>query len=212
MVAAAFVLLSVVAGVTWSSQRADLAGQEAQVEELVGRLADLRQQHEERLQADVLASLGISRSRVDVDTAVIESLLGVAFTWDSGPAYETARDRLKDRYGLSEDDEFLQEFMSPPRFNEDVDGQRYYYVDAAGLNSALGEDPDIEVAQVRASDYSYVVLVDVEITSDVVTQNDSSSESVTAHRPVLLFVTVDATQTVSDLRGVPAGAATLRSH
>ncbi|MFD2794662.1 hypothetical protein ACFS27_13980 [Promicromonospora vindobonensis] len=211
VIAAALVVVSIVAGLTWNAQHVDLARQEARIDELAGRLADVEQENDERVEVNVLESLGVSRSRMDTDAAVIESLLDVAFTWDSGVAYDEARERLKDRFGLTEDDVFLQEFMPPSRFNEVRDGQRYYYIDAVGLNSAIGDDPDIEVVEVRASDYAYAVLVDIAITSDAVSRNDANSASVTAHRPMLLFVTVDADGAVSELSGVPASGSTRHS-
>ena len=207
----ALALVWILANLTWGAQRVDVAEQEARIDALAGELADIQQKNEELVEASVLESLGASRSRMDTDASLIESLLDTAFTWDSGLAYEAARERLKDRFDLAEDDVFLQEFMPPSRFNEDGDGQRFYYIDAVGLNSAPHDDPDIEVVQVRANDYTYAVLVDIAVTSDAVTQNNAGSENVTAHRKMLLFVTVDAARAVSDLHGVPASGETRHS-
>lgn len=211
MIATALALVWILANLTWGAQRVDLAKQEARIDALVGQLVDVQQKNEARAEANVLESLGASRSRMDTDASLIESLLDTAFTWDSGLAYEAAREQLKDRFDLAEDDVFLQEFMPPSRFNEDGDGRRFYYIDAVGLNSAPQDDPDIEAVQVRANDYTYVVLVDIEVTSDAVTRNDASSESVTAYRQMLLFVTVDAARTVSGLHGVSASGETRHS-
>ncbi|MGW6600525.1 hypothetical protein [Streptomyces sp. NPDC055036] len=211
VIAAVLVAVATVAGLTWSSQRAELAGQEARIREVKEQLAGIQKKNAERVDADVLQALGISRNRLSTDGGRIKSLLEMTFTWDSGQRYEMARERLKSRFGLTENDVFLKSFMPPSRFNEDEQGRRYYYIDMAGLNSALGEDPGIEVVDVKADDYTYAVLADVEVTSDAVTQNSTSRASVTALRRMLLFVTVDAQGTVSNLTGVPASAETRHS-
>ncbi|MFE4334025.1 hypothetical protein ACFRQM_32820 [Streptomyces sp. NPDC056831] len=209
--AAVLVVVATVAGLTWSSQRAGLAGQEARISEVEGQLAGIQKKNDEQVDADVLQALGVSRNRLGTDGEIIKSLLGMTFTWDSGQRYEEARERLKSRFGLTENKVFLKSFMPPSRFNEDAQGRRYYYIDTVGLNSALGEDPDIEVVDVKTGDYTYAVMADIEVTSDAVTQNSASNASVTAHRRVLLFVMVDAQGKVSDLSGVPASGETRHS-
>ncbi|MET9656337.1 hypothetical protein [Streptomyces sp. NPDC006510] len=209
--AAVLVVVATVAGLTWSSQRASLAEQEARISEAEGQLAGIRKKNDEQVDADVLQALGVSRNRLGTDGAIIKSLLGMTFTWDSGQRYEEARERLKRRFGLTENKVFLKSFMPPSRFNEDTQRRRYYYLDTIGLNSALGEDPDVEVVDVKAGDYTYAVMADVEVTSDAVTQNSASNASVTANRRVLIFVTVDAQGKVSNLSGVPASGETRHS-
>lgn len=209
-IAAVLAVVAVLAGLTWSAQRADLETQEKRIGEIEGQLADIEQKRSERVDADILESLGLSRNRLDGDAAVIDSLLDAAFTWDSGQAYAAARERLKDRFGLTEDDVFLREFVPPSRFNEDDEGNRYYYIDTVGMNSSPGDDPDIEVVDVQAGDYTYAVLADVEITSDAVIQDDASND-IAVSRQMLLFATVDAEGAVSDLSGVPASGVTRHS-
>ncbi|GHB82176.1 hypothetical protein GCM10010306_090920 [Streptomyces umbrinus] len=209
--AAVLTVVATVAGVTWSSQHAALAGQEAQINDIEGHLAGIQKKNAEQVNADVMAALGVSQNRLSTDGERIKSLLSMAFTWDSGQSYEAARESLKARFGLTENETFLKSFMPPSRFNEDSQGRRYYYIDTIGLNSALGADPDIEVVDVKAGIYTYATLADVEVTSDAVTQNKSSKASVTAHRHALLFVTVDAQGKVSNLSGVPASGETRHS-
>jgi hypothetical protein len=199
------------AGVTWGSQHAALAEQEAQINNIEGHLAGIQKRNAAQVNADVMAALGVSQNRLGVDGERITSLLSMAFTWDSGQSYEAARERLKSRFGLTENETFLKSFMPPSRFNEDSQGRRYHYIDTVGLNSDLGSDPDIEVVDAKAGVYTYAALVDVEVTSDAVTQNKSSKASVTAHRRALLFVTVDAQGRVSNLSGIPANGETRHS-
>lgn len=209
--AAVLAVVATVGGVTWSSQHAALVEQEAQINDVEGHLAAVQKSRAEQVNADVMAALGVSQSRLSTDGERIRSLLSMVFTWDSGQSYEAARESLKSRFGLTENEMFLKSFMPPSRFNEDSQGRRYYYIDTVGLNSALGADPDIEVIDAKAGVYTYAVLADVEVTSDATSQNKASKASVTAHRRTLLFVTVDAQGKVSNLSGVPASGETRHS-
>ncbi|MDX3020151.1 hypothetical protein [Streptomyces acidiscabies] len=209
--AAVLAAVATVAGVTWCSRHTALAEQEARITDAEEQLAGIRKKNAEQVNADVMAALGVSQNRLSTDGERIKSLLSTAFTWDSGQSYEAARESLKSRFGLTENETFLKSFMPPSRFNEDSRGRRYYYIDTVGLNSSLGADPDIEVVDVKAGVYTYSVLADVEVTSDAVSQNKASKASVTAHRRALLFVTVDAQGSASDLSGVPASGETRHS-
>ncbi|KAB7839530.1 hypothetical protein [Streptomyces mobaraensis] len=209
---AVLAVVATVAGMTWSSQRVTLAEQEAQISDVEGQLAGIQKKNAEQVNADVTAALGVSQNRLSTDGERIKSLLSMAFTWDSGQSYEAARESLKSRFGLTENETFLKSFMPPSRFNEDAQRRRYYYIDAVGLNSALGEDPGIEVVDVKAGVYTYAVLADTEVTFDAVSQNQASKASVTAHRRALLFATVDAQGKVSNLSGVPASGETRYSR
>ncbi|MBK3582440.1 hypothetical protein JHN49_01405 [Streptomyces sp. MBT57] len=206
--AALLAVVATVAGTTWSRQHAILTDQEAQIKAIEVRLAGITKKNAEQANADVMAALGVSQNRLSSDGERITVLLSMVFTWDSGQGYEAARESLKSRFGLSENETFLRSFMPPSRFNEDSQGRRYHYIDTVGLNSALGADPDIEVVDVKAGLYTYAVLADVEVTSDAASQNKSSKASVTAHRRALLFVTVDAQGKVSNLSGTPASGET----
>ncbi|MFC9756688.1 hypothetical protein [Streptomyces sp. NPDC056921] len=208
---AILVVVATVASLTWSSQRASSAEQKVWIGEVEGRLAGIQKQNDEQADADVLQALGASRNRLGTDGEIIKALLGMAFTWDSGQRYEEARERLKSRFGLTENQVFLKSFMPPSRFSEDTQGRRFYYIDAVGLNSALGEDPNIEVVDVKAGDYTYAVMANVDATSDAVNQKSASKARTTAHRQVLLFVTVGAQGKVSNLSGVPASGETRHS-
>lgn len=210
--AAVLAVVATVASVTWSSQHAALAEQEAQINDVEGQLAGIKKKNAELVHEDVMTALGVSQNRLSTDGERITSLLSMALTWDSGQGYEAARESLKSRFGLTENEIFLKSFMPPSRFNEDSQGRRYYYIDTVGLNSALGADPDIEVVDVKADVYTYAVLADVEVTSDAASQNKASKASVTAHRRALLFVTVDAQGKASNLSGTPASGETRYSR
>ncbi|WP_030895981.1 hypothetical protein [Streptomyces sp. NRRL F-5053] len=204
-------VLMVVTGVSWVGQHEGLERQQARIDALEGRLKTAQLKKSERANQDVLKATGASRSRLRSDASIIAGLVDAVFTWGSGEAYAQARTRLKRRYGLSERSKFLTRFMPPTHYNEDADGRRYYYIDTPGMNSAVSGDPEIEVVKVAAGDYTYAVLVDVEVTADSVKRNNANKGRYAADRTVLLFLTIDAQGEVSDLAGIPASGPTRHS-
>lgn len=201
-----------VTGQTWGSQRSALDQQQQTITGLQGQLASVGTAKSEQVEQDVMQSLGVSQSRIHDDTQIVDRLVKTAFTWDSGQAYEAARRDLKERYHLSEDEQFLKQFMPPARFNEDASGKRYYYIDTQGLNSAVNADADLEVVKVTADEYTYAVQVEVAVTSDAVSQNKVAPDRVKSYRTVLVYLTVDAQGKVSGLSAIPAGGSTRHSR
>lgn len=201
-----------VTGQTWGSQRSALDQQQQTITGLQGQLASVGTAKSEQVEQDVMQSLGVSQSRIHDDTQIVDRLVKTAFTWDSGQAYEAARRDLKERYHLSEDEQFLKQFMPPARFNEDASGKRYYYIDTQGLNSAVNADADLEVVKVTADEYTYAVQIEVAATSDAVSQNKVAPDRVKSYRTVLVYLTVDAQGKVSGLSAIPAGGSTRHSR
>ncbi|TQJ60891.1 hypothetical protein FBY30_3168 [Arthrobacter sp. SLBN-83] len=201
-----------VTGQTWGSQRSALDQQQQTITGLQGQLASVGTAKSEQVEQDVMQSLGVSQSRIHDDTQIVDRLVKTAFTWDSGQAYEAARRDLKERYHLSEDEQFLKQFMPPARFNEDAAGKRYYYIDTQGLNSAVNADADLEVVKVTADEYTYAVQIEVAATSDAVSQNKVAPDRVKSYRTVLVYLTVDAQGKVSGLSAIPAGGSTRHSR
>lgn len=207
VLAAVLAVVAIVVILTWHGQHRELADQQKQISGLSTQLSTLEQKKAEQVDEEVLKTMGVSRDRLTRDGETIDQFLDLAFTWDSGSTYQTARDALIDRYDLAEDSEFLTSFMPPSRFNEDSSGKRYYYIDTAGLNSTVGTDADIEVVDVKADEYTYAVRVDVTVSADGVDQTKKAGE-VTADRRMLLFVTIDEQGDLSDLSGVPPSGTT----
>ena len=201
-----------VTGQTWGSQRSALDQQQQTITGLQGQLASVGTAKSEQVEQDVMQSLGVSQSRIHDDTQIVDRLVKTAFTWDSGQAYEAARRDLKERYHLSEDEQFLKQFMPPARFNEDAAGKRYYYIDTQGLNSAVNADADLEVVKVTADEYTYAVQIEVAATSDAVSQNKVAPDRVKSYRTVLVYLTVDEQGKVSGLSAIPAGGSTRHSR
>jgi hypothetical protein len=211
-VAVLLVTAVTVTGLTWGSRRSALDQQQQTITGLQGQLASVGTAKSEQVEQDVMQSLGVSQSRIHDDTQIVDRLVKTAFTWDSGQAYEAARRDLKERYHLSEDEQFLKQFMPPARFNEDASGKRYYYIDTQGLNSAVNADADLEVVKVTADEYTYAVQVEVAATSDAVSQNKVAPDRVKSYRTVLVYLTVDAQGKVSGLSAIPAGGSTRHSR
>lgn len=194
-----------VAAVTFSGHRASEQAQDTQIRDLERTLADVEREHAETVDATMIDALGVSRTRVASDTRTITTLLRTAFTWDSGETYVAARERVKNRYGLAEDDPFLVDFLAPAQYTVDAEGRRHYRIDTVGLHSSLSGEPSIGVARVVGTDYHYTVLAEVAATSDVVDPGQASTSAVTSHRTMLLFLRLDAEGVVSGLVGYPAG-------
>lgn len=210
-VAVLLVTAVTVTGLTRGSQRSALDQQQT-ITGLQGELASVGTAKSEQVEQDVMQSLGVSQSRIHDDTQIVDRLVKTAFTWDSGQAYEAARRDLKERYHLSEDEQFLKQFMPPARFNEDAAGKRYYYIDTQGLNSAVNADADLEVVKVTADEYTYAVQIEVAATSDAVSQNKVAPDRVKSYRTVLVYLTVDAQGKVSGLSAIPARGSTRHSR
>lgn len=190
-------------------QSRHLAAQESQVRSLQASSSQDARQEAEVSEKTVLAGTGISAARVRKDTATLAQLLSMAFTWDSGETYELARESLKDRFGLSEKDAFLQTFLPPSRFNEDASRKRRYYIDAIAMTSAVSRNLDVDVVEVAATRYRYAVIADIEVGVSSAAQNGEGqpTRQPTATRRVLLYATVSADGTVSNLTGIaPSGS------
>lgn len=209
--AGALAVLAVVTGTSWIGHGTELDAQRTRIQGLKRELGQAQTKNSERVEQDVLSALGVSRSRLNRDAPILTDLVKTTFTWDSGESYEQARTGIKDRFGLTEKDPFLTDFMPPSRYSTDADGKRYYYIDAEGMNSSLKGDPSIEVVKVVAGDYQYAVIVTVDATSDAVERNNSNKGQYSASRQALLFVTVDDKGGISGAAGVPASGSTRHS-
>ena len=191
-------------GVTVADQAQTIASQTTQIAKLQQDVSSQEAQLAKATEQNATQALGVSDSRVKKDTAEIRQLLATAFTWDSGDSYETARETLKSRFDLP-----------PARFNQDNSGKRYYYLDATGLNSALGSNVDIEVVEVSATTYRYAVMADTEVGVDGPDQLDGQGNPLpksTATRRVLVLVTTDATGKLTHMIGFPASGAKRQSR
>lgn len=196
------------------SQDQTLAAQAAEIADLEAAAAEVAVTQTQQAEENALAGLGVSPARVKKDTQTIGQFLDLAFTWYSGTGYEDAREALKDRFALTEEDPFLQDFMPPSRFNVDEAGKRYYYLDAIGLNAEPAGDLRVEVVEVMADKYRYAVMADIEMNVDG-SQTDTQGREIlnpSVDRRVLLYITVDTEGSVSDIVGIPPSGSTRTSN
>jgi hypothetical protein len=188
-------------------------GLDTQSEEIAGlekRLATARAAEDEAAEANTYEALGVTKSRLVADRAVIDDVLATAFTWDDGKSYEAARADLIDSFGLDEKGPFLTEFM-PPATRTIVDGTSEYYIDAVGLAFSLGEDVDVDPVRVTGTDYEYAVVADIDVSSSNV-RPGSDGTTPTETRRMLLRITVDDEGEVSALTGAPPSGTTQSSR
>lgn len=211
-------LLALVGGLGFlqhMSQQQQLAEQRSQMQDLERQITEIEAVDESARNESLAEALGISSTRLDNDAQLINDLASLAFTWDTGVAYDEARESLKRRFSLTEEDVFLKEFMPPARFNEDSRGKRYYQLDAVGLNSEVSGNPEINVVSVVGTDYRYAALVETEMTADANNVTDEEGNeliSESAERWVLLYVTVNGEGQITELSGVPASGLTRTSE
>ncbi|MBT8163352.1 MULTISPECIES: hypothetical protein [Arthrobacter] len=216
---AAFGALTLVAvtlaGTNYAAHARTLATQQAQITQLTNDSAKQSLQAAAGTARSVQDGLGISPDRVSTDTAIITQLLSTAFTWNSGESYGESREAVKARYDLAEGSRFLTTFMPPAGFNQDKTGRKYYYIDAAGLSSNVGGNVDVDVVEIAGTSYRYAVMADLVIsgtpTSSTSGAGQTKGTTASVTRRMLLYVTVAADGTVSELTGYPASGDTRTS-
>lgn len=73
---------------------------------------------------------GIDASRIERDGGIAEGIMKTALGWKDYDSYIDARETLKSRYGLSEDDRFLSVFLPHVSESEPTSsGKRYNWID-----------------------------------------------------------------------------------
>ncbi|SMG48214.1 hypothetical protein SAMN06295974_3695, partial [Plantibacter flavus] len=164
MAAIALVVTSAVSAIALVGLQADQDDRKA-VLTGVQREVTQAQTTMDQLQASAsLENFGAESGRVRRDTDTIADLVDRSLTWDSNASYVEARESTMRTYGLVDGDSFMVAFLPPAPVNRDDAGNEYPYIDAAGLNSQVG-DFKARVLSVDGLDYRYLVLVDVQAKS-----------------------------------------------
>lgn len=139
-----------------------------------------------------LRQIGAMRpERLAADADAIHPFLDIALTWSSDLEYSDARETIQRRFGLSTDSQFLTEFMPPSPNSVDGEGNVYYYIDAKGLNSRLGQF-SISPVGLDGSLYRYVVIV----SASSLSPDGKGSSSL----PIIIDITVDADGTFAEVQ------------
>lgn len=204
MAASVFVIACVGVGLQQMERSRGLDAQSSEIAGLEKRLATARAVEDEAEEVNTFETLGVAKSRLVADRAIVDDVLATAFTWDDGKSYEAARSELADDFDIDEEGPFLTEFM-PPATRTVVDGTSEYYIDAVGLVFSLSENIDVDPVRVTGTDYEYAVVADVDVSSSNV-RPGSDGSTPTETRRMLLRITVDDEGGVSGLTGVPPSA------
>lgn len=186
---------AVTGAMTLSGQNAELEQQRVEISDLRAEVAGAMADAALTEQAAAASALGADPHRVREDSKHIMALALDAFSWDSEAAYNDARAGVTRIYDIPEDSGFLTTFLPPAPETRDADGNRYSYIDAAGLNSSVG-DVATRLLSVRGINYRYMTLVTV--------QSSSSDGMETAGNVATVFVTIDGDGAMSDVSGFAA--------
>jgi len=195
-------LTGIVSGVTVSGQNDALQRQEARLAELTDEVGAARAATTDLDDTISVQASGADAARVAADSDVIGDLLQSALTWDDDASYREARESTMRLYGLAPDSSFMVSFLPEAPVNIDSQGNEYPYIDAAGLNSQVG-DFQAKLLSVDAVSYSYMVLIDV--------QARSSDGLGAAVNVATAFVTIDGEGAVSQISGFASTTPTLTS-
>ncbi|MFJ2662597.1 hypothetical protein [Arthrobacter koreensis] len=197
-----FTFVGVSYAVMNAQQYAEINAQEQQVAALEERMQAELSTAEAARQTVVDSALGASGERIAGDTKQIHEFVKKAVTWGSGTEYAEARESLMRRYSLGEDTQFMREYFQEPVYNTDSSGQRFYLVDAEGLNSQLGSI-EVKSLGVLGTEYRYMVLADITSSS-----NDGKAS---ATRTSVIYLTLDGEGAMSDVSGYASVSAPLTS-
>jgi hypothetical protein len=200
--AAILAVTAVVSGVTVSAQNDELMQQQSALSTLNSEVAAARAATGELDDSVSVKGSGADAARVATDTEIIGELLETALTWDDDASYREARERTMRLYGLAGDSSFMTSFLPEAPVNIDSQGNEYPYIDAAGLNSQVG-DFRVKLLSVDAVSYAYMVLIDV--------QARSSDGLGTGVNVATAFVTIDGEGAVSQISGFASTTPTLTS-
>lgn len=198
------------AGLQQMGRSRGLDAQSGEIAGLERRLATARAAEDEAAETNTYEALGVTKSRLVADRAVIDDVLVTAFTWHDGRSYEAARANLVDSFGLDEKGSFFTEFM-PPATRTVVDGTSQYYIDAVGLVFSLGQDVNVDPIRVTGTDYEYAVVADIDVSSSNV-RPGSDGTTPTETRRMLLRITVDHEGEVTALTSAPPSERTQSSR
>lgn len=189
------VATATVSGVTLSGESAQLEQQQLQIESLRDQIEAATTDTAVAEQVAAATAVGGDAQRVAQDRNLIQGLAQDAFSWEDEQSYNDARAKVARVYGIPEDSRFLTTFFPPAPETRDADGNRYSYIDAAGLNSHVGE-VRAHLLSVKGINYRYMVHVTV--------LSSSSDGKDAAGNIATLFLTIDGDGVMTGVTGFAA--------
>lgn len=199
---AILVVTGVVSGVTVAAQTQTLEAQQSTLQGLTAKVEAARTATSDMESAISLEDSGAQAARVANDTSAIGDLMRRALTWDSDESYREARASTMRVYSLADDSSFMTSFLPEAPVTKDSQGNEYSYIDAADLNSRVG-DVTVKLLSVDAVNYEYMALVDA--------QAASSDGLGTAVNVATVFVTIDGDGALSNISGFASTSRPLTS-
>lgn len=163
----------------------------------------------------IRSATGQDLDRIDADTDAIRTMLSTALTWDSGAAYDAARQALIDK-GVPETSQALTTYM-PRQTCPESGGRTYCHIDVANLASEQTGAVSVVAKSATAGTYVYAVTTSVKTgtkgddscrpvttTGDDATDSTDGTDSTAVCSamktvPVYAEATTDSTGHVSDL-------------
>jgi hypothetical protein len=183
---------AVVGGITTANQNSALDVEKAKLSKITDKVDAARAGTTKLETTSSLAATGASSDRVAADRRVIDDLVQRSMSWNNDADYREARASTMRVYDLTENSPFMKSFLPKAPVSIDAHGNEYPYIDAAGLNSHVG-DTTVKLLSVDALDYSYMVLVDL--------QGKSGDGLGTSVNVATVFVTIDGDGKLSKLTG-----------
>lgn len=186
--------MGIVYGAQEGTRASEASDRAAEVSSLESDIEQAQQDLEQAQRTAVDDAAGADLDRMNRDNSAISRLLGHVLTWDSHAEYVEGRQVMIDEYGLTGDSSFMQTFMPQAPVNVDSEGNEYPYIDAAGLNSSVGE-VDTSLLWVSAGEHRYLVTAEQSSTASV---GDFTG---TGSRTAVLLVIVDGNGDISEVEG-----------
>lgn len=185
------VVMVIVLGVTTiiSQGRSEQLGEQtSKISALENRKSTLEAAATKESSKAVFLASGLDSGRQAQDDLKVQGFFKTAFSWDSKESYDKARAKLKEQYGLDDNNAFFSVFM-PQADDIDVGGRTINEIDAQGLNMSF-KSMKSNVTKINGDRYTYFTTVTV---------TSSDKTGATADADAICVYTVDGSGKLSDI-------------
>lgn len=147
---------------TLGSRHDRLEDQRAEIAAAQSELRQKQAETDEKYQTTMLTATGVDLARKAQDDKLFEDMMRDVLTWNSLPEYEKARAKVKERWGFSEDSQFMNVFMPGEMqgaIRKDSAGNTHYAFDEGISSGYVGADIYVAAVDPASDKYSYFALV-----------------------------------------------------
>lgn len=147
---------------TLANRHDRLEDQQAEIAAAESQLRQKQTDTEETYKTTMLTATGVDLERKTADDKLFEELMHDVLDWNSLPDYEKARAKVKERWGFSEDSQFMSMFMPGEMqgaMRRDAAGNMHYAFDENLSSSYGGADIYVSGVDEGSDTYSYFALV-----------------------------------------------------